>query len=71
MGEGINLAFDDEEDAKMMENFRDQLLVALVKMYGPIVTVPVREVDGTGGYIMLVRADQERGEFYLELRGKQ
>lgn len=71
MGEGINLAFDDEEDAKMMENFRDQLLVALVKMYGPIVTVPVREVDDTGGYILLVRADQERREFYLELRGKQ
>ena len=72
MGIGIDLAKEDSpEHAAVIEDFRDQLLVALVKHYGPVVTVPVADVDATGGYVMLMRVDAETREFHLEVRKKQ
>lgn len=58
MGEGIDLAAQDNpEHAEIMENFRDQLLLALIIKYGPNVSIPVADVDATGGYILKMSID--------------
>lgn len=72
MGQGIDLAKQDSpEHAAVMENFRDQLLIALVQKLGSKVTIPVSDIDATGGYLLLMAVNPETREFQLEARKKQ
>jgi len=48
MGEGIERArLENPEGAQLLENMKDQLLIALIKRLGSKITVPVSEVDDT------------------------
>ena len=70
MGQGIDMArADAPEHAQVMDNFRDQLLIALLLRAGPAVSIPVAEVDGTGAYIVLMSVCD--GNFNFEVRRKQ
>ena len=70
MGQGIDLArADAPEHAQALENFRDQLLIALLLRAGPTVTVPIAEVDATGGYVVAMSVAD--GNFNFEVRRKQ
>lgn len=49
MGKGIDLAREDApEHAAMLDDFKDQLLIILVKRLGGKVSIPVAEADDTG-----------------------
>lgn len=70
MGEGINLAaVDNPEHAAIIDNFKDQLLLALVNKFGPKVSIPVAEVDAIGGYVM--KLSVVNGVFNLVAEKKQ
>lgn len=60
---------DAPEHAQALENFRDQLLIALLQRLGPKVSVPISEVDATGGFVVAMRI--EDGAFHFEVRQKQ
>lgn len=64
MGSGIDLAKEDNpEAAALMENMRDQLLIVLLNRLGGELTVPISEVDGTGGYTMSLSVDPQARTF--------
>lgn len=70
MGSGIELARKDApEHAQALENFRDQLLIALLLRAGPTVIVPIAEVDATGDYIVAMSITD--GNFNFNVRKKQ
>ncbi len=71
MGSGIDAARSvAPEHAALMENFRDQLLIALVRRAaGGKVSIPVSEVDDTGGVVLLLSVTDRT--FHLEVRKKQ
>lgn len=49
MGKGIDLARSGApEHAAVLDDFKDQLLIVLVKRLGGKVSLPVTEVDDTG-----------------------
>lgn len=58
MGSGIEAArIDSPEHAKVIDDFKDQLLLCLVKRLGEletdgVVKIPVSEVDATGVFTM-------------------
>jgi hypothetical protein len=53
MGKGIELArVEAPEHAAVMEEFRDQLLIAFLRRLGGQVEIPVSEVDETGGFLL-------------------
>lgn len=64
MGSGIDAArAEAPEHAKVMDNFKDQLLVALLKRLGPRVTIPISEVDATGDSVVSMAINQETRAF--------
>jgi hypothetical protein len=70
MGKGTDLARQDApEHAQVMDDFKDQLLIALLNRLGPTVTIPVSEVDDTGKYIVAFSVND--GVFNFEVRKKQ
>lgn len=70
MGKGIDLARPyAPEHAALMDDFKDQLMIVLLKRLGPNVSIPVSEVDDTGGYVVAVNV--ENGAFNFEVRKKQ
>jgi hypothetical protein len=69
MGQGIDLARPNAPmHAAVLDNFKDQLLIALVERLGGKVTVPVADVDATGRYVMLMSVRD--GHFEFELQAK-
>ena len=53
MGKGIDLARKNApEHAAMLDDFKDQLLIVLLKRLGGNVILPVAEVDDTGGNVV-------------------
>ena len=38
--------------AQVIDDFKDQLLIALLLRLGKSVTVPIADVDATGGYVV-------------------
>jgi len=55
VGSGIDLArADNPHHAQLLDDFKDQLLIAFVRRLGGEVTVPVKEVDETGAYLLSV-----------------
>lgn len=70
MGKGIDLArADAPEHAAMIDDLKDQLLIAFVKRLGRNVSVPVKEIDETGRYTLSFNI--ENGMFNFHLREKQ
>jgi hypothetical protein len=70
MGQGIDLAREHApEHARVMENFRDQLLIALLLRAGTNVCMPIAEVDATGDYVVAMSVTD--GNFNFEVRLKQ
>lgn len=50
MGKGIEAArLDAPEHAAVMDDFKDQLLIVFLKRLGGKVSIPVAEIDDTGG----------------------
>ncbi len=70
MGKGIDLArLDAPEHAAMLDDFKDQLLIAFMRRLGNTVSIPIVEIDETGGYLLALSIDN--GLFNFELRKKQ
>ena len=70
MGKGIDLARPGApEHAEILDNFKDQLLIVLVKRLGGSITIPISEVDDTGSDILSMSLDTEDG-FYFEVSKK-
>jgi len=70
MGQGIDLAREDAPlHAAVIDNFKDQLLLAMVRRLGDRVSIPVAEIDETGGYVLLFSVND--GIFNFELRKKE
>jgi hypothetical protein len=78
MGSGIDMArANAPEHAALMENFRDQLLIVLIKRLadkdGKLV-IPVAETDDTGGDLLAMSVqgiDTAAPEFHFTLEKKQ
>lgn len=69
MGKGIDLARPDAPlHAEVLDDFKDQLLIVLLNRLGGIVSIPVSEVDGTGGYV--VHMSIVDGVFHFEVKEK-
>lgn len=70
MGIGIDLARDESpEHAAILDNFKDQLLIALVNRLGDSVSIPVAEIDATGKHVMTMAIQD--GNFVFVLQQKQ
>ena len=73
MGIGIDLANENTpEQAQAMENFRDQLLVALItnQAEGGKFELPVADLESTGGVGIAMRIDQHTGTIHFEIKRK-
>lgn len=57
------------EHAAVLDDFKDQLLLVLLRRMGEKVSIPVKEVDETGGFICLMSVVD--GNFNFEIRRKQ
>jgi len=69
MGKGIDLARDAApEHAQVLDDFKDQLILVMVKRLGKKISIPVSEVDETGKY-MLEMAVKDNA-FHFNLREK-
>lgn len=70
MGKGIDLAREfAPEHAAAIDNMKDQLLLVLIGRLGGTVDIPVSEVDGTGGHLLMMSIKDR--VFHFELRKKQ
>lgn len=69
MGKGIDMArADAPEHAEVLDNFKEQLLVAMVVKAGGKYEIPIADVDATGGWVLAFRVDN--GKFIFEARRK-
>lgn len=69
MGKGVDMArADAPEHAAVIDNFKDQLLIAMVVKAGGKYEIDVAEVDATGGWVLGFRI--ENGRFYFEASRK-
>lgn len=69
MGKGIDAARADAPlHAAVLDDFKDQLLIVLIKRLGGKVSIPVAEVDDTGGDLVAFSVVDR--VFNFELRKK-
>lgn len=71
MGQGIDLARPHApEHAAVLDDFKDQLLIALVRRLARrgTISIPISEVDDTGGVMLAFSV--KNGCFNFELRKK-
>ena len=69
MGKGIEMArADAPEHAEVLDNFKDQLLIAMVVKAGGKYEIDVAEVDATGDWVLEFRV--ENGRFFFEAKRK-
>lgn len=67
MGKGIDMArADAPEHAQVMDDFKDQLLLVMVKRLGGKVSIPVEEADETGRYVLKMNIIDRIFNFTLE-----
>jgi hypothetical protein len=57
--------------ADVIDNFKDQFLVALLKRLGPNVSIPIAEIDATGDSIVKMHVDQGKQTFEFTVEKKQ
>lgn len=63
-------AFDvSKAHSVAIEAMKNQLLIVLIKRLGGKIEIPVAEVDGTGGDLLLMEATEAR-TFRFEVRKK-
>lgn len=55
--------------ADVIDDFKDQLLIALLRRLGMKVSIPVKEVDETGRFVCLMNVTE--GNFNFTLQEKQ
>jgi len=66
MGQGIELArAGAPHHAEVLDNFKDQLLIVLMKRLGNKVSIPVAEVDDTGSDLLAFSVNDGVFEFTL------
>lgn len=66
MGIGIDLAAQENpEHAKVIDNFKDQLLLTMIKRLGGNVSIPISEVDDTAQDVLMMSV--ENGAFNFEV----
>lgn len=71
MGKGIDLAREDApEHAALLDDLKDQLLIAFLRRLGGTVEIPVKEVDETGRYCLAFRVDPASRVFHFTLKQK-
>ena len=69
MGKGIDLAREDAPlHAEVLDELKDQLLIVFLRRLGGDVSIPVSEVDETGGYVLAFSVKDRM--FHFELRRK-
>jgi hypothetical protein len=69
MGKGIDLArAESPAHAQALDDFKDQLLIVLIKRLGGKISVPVAEADDTGGNLLMMNI--ENNIFNFEVRQK-
>jgi hypothetical protein len=56
--------------ADVIDNMKDQLLLVLIERLGGDVTIPVAEIDGTGGKTLAMSLDTKSREFNFKLGHK-
>lgn len=61
---------EHEAHADAIEAMLQQLLIALVKRAGGKLSVPVSEIDNTGGEMLAFRVDENR-VFHFQIERKQ
>lgn len=68
MGTGIDAAkaAGGGIHAEILDNFKDQLLLTLLRRLGPDVVIPVSEVDESGGYIVLMSVTHKQFNFTVK-----
>lgn len=73
MGTGTNAAraAGATIHADVIDNLKDQLLLVLIERLGGDITIPVAEVDNTGGKLLNMSIDPEMREFHFTLGRKQ
>lgn len=74
MGAGIDAARAGAPlHAAVLDDFKDQLIIALLRRLGPRVDLPVAEVDATGGFVVTfaVRGAPGKQVFHFEVQKKQ
>jgi len=70
MGKGIDLARSiGPEHAALLDDFKDQLLIAMVVKNGGTLDLPVADVDATGGYTLAFSVTD--GVFHFKAQRKQ
>lgn len=69
MGKGIDAARDTApEHAAVLDDFKDQLLIVFLRRLGGKISIPLTEVEDTGGCLLVFRVVD--GVFHFELRKK-
>lgn len=72
MGKGIDLArIDGPEHAALMEELKEQLLIAFLRRLGGDVIMPVSEVDATGDWLLSFSLDVQMKTFHFKCDRKQ
>lgn len=72
MGQGIDLARDGAPlHTALLDDFKEQLLLVLIQRLGGSVSLPVKEVDETGGLVLAMSVDADARVFHFEVRKKQ
>lgn len=62
---------DEAELAAGIAKLKEQLLIVFVRRLGGDITVPVSEVDDTGGLVMRMDVDQTNRAFRFVIERKQ
>ena len=69
MGKGIDAAREDApEHTALLDDMKDQLLIVFVRRLGGKVSIPVSEIDDTGGHVGLMSVTD--GVFNFEVKKK-
>lgn len=73
MGAGTNAAraAGATIHADVIDNLKDQLLLVLIERLGGDITIPVAEVDNTGGKLLNMSIDPKKREFHFTMVRKQ
>jgi hypothetical protein len=69
-GANVPARGDAPEHAAVIDDMKDQLLIAFLKRLGGKIVMPVAEVDDTGNDLFAFRIDFETRNFHFELRKK-
>ena len=71
MGTGIEAARQEcPEMADLLDNMKDQLIIALINRLGGKISVSVNEIKGTGEFILSMAVDVDNKQIKFEVDKK-